>query len=203
MRVVFDEHVPSALVRVLQSFSNERQFKKLTGGYTIERARDYAPKVDNPDYLKGSDVPWVRRYSAAGGQVIISGDTNMMAEHHERLALLEEKMIVCFFGSQWSGWKFYKKCALVINWWPTIVKTMAEAERATFWRVPASWQEDGELDSLPTEDKKLLRMIRQKERQARVAAERKARREALPADDQPELDLDPSGGGYAERRQAR
>ncbi|RVU21177.1 hypothetical protein [Methylobacterium oryzihabitans] len=191
MRVAFDEHIPSALVRVLQSFSNERQFLKLTGGYTIERARDYAPKIDDADYLKGSDVPWIRRYAAAGGQVIISGDTNMMAEHHERLALLEERMIVCFFGSQWSGWKFYKKCALVINWWPAIVKTMTIAESSTFWRVPTSWQEGGELDALPTEDKKLTRMIRQRERQTKIAAERKARREASPADGQGTLKLAP------------
>ncbi|WP_163005998.1 hypothetical protein [Methylobacterium brachiatum] len=199
MRVVFDEHVPSALVRVLQSFSNERQFRKLTGGYTIERARDYAPKVDDPDYLKGSDVPWVRRYAAAGGQVIISGDTNMMSEPHERLALLEEKMIVCFFGSQWSGWKFYKKCALVINWWPTIVKTMTTADQGTFWRVPASWQEDGNLDPLPTEDKKLLRMVRQRERQAKVAAERKSRREAASVEGQGKLDLALRRGAHAEK----
>lgn len=198
MRVAFDEHVPSALVRVLQSFSEERKFKRLSGGYLIEQARDYAPSIDDEDYLKGSDVPWVKRYAAAGGQIIISGDTNMMSEPHERLALLEEKMIVCFFGSQWSEWKFYKKCALVINWWPAIVRTMGTADRGTFWRVPSNWQEDGELEPLPTEDKRLIRILRQRERQARVAAARKARREGVPVEGQGKLDLGQIGESHAE-----
>lgn len=198
MRVAFDEHVPIALVRVLQSFSEERKFKRLSGGYLIERARDYAPNVDDEDYLKGSDVPWVRRYAAAGGQIIISGDTNMMSEPHERLALLEEKMIVCFFGSQWSHWKFFKKCALVINWWPSILRTMGTAEKGTFWRVPTNWMEDGELEPLPTEDKRLVRILRQRERQARVAAIRRARREGLSVEGQGKLDLSQAGEAHAE-----
>ncbi|WP_131800228.1 hypothetical protein [Methylobacterium indicum] len=177
MKIAFDEHVPTALVRALQSFADERQFKRLTDGYKITKARDYAPGESDADFEAGSDVPWVKRYAADGGQIVISGDVTMMSRSHERLALLEAGLIVCFFTPQWSNWKFNRKCALLINWWPVIVKTMASADKATFWQIPSNWQEDGKLISLPTDDKKLARIQRQLEKQEKVAAARKTRRD--------------------------
>ena len=187
MKVAFDEHVPPALVRALQSFANESQFKRLTGGYEITKAKDYAPRDSDTDFEAGSDVPWVKRYAADGGQIIISGDVMMMSRSHERLALLEAGLIVCFFTPQWSSWKFNRKCALLINWWPVIVKTMATAEKSTFWQIPSNWQEDGSLISLPTNDKKLARIQKQLEKQERVAAARKSRRDAQTPEGQGKL----------------
>ena len=63
MKVAFDEHVPTALVRALQSFAEERQFKRLSGGYEICKAVDYAPAKVDEDYIKKSDVPWIKRYA--------------------------------------------------------------------------------------------------------------------------------------------
>lgn len=145
MKVAFDEHVPAAIARALESFANEQKFKSLTGGLQVERAQDYAPKPSDLDYLENKDAPWIKRYSKSGGQIIISGDTNMMTQPHERLALLEEGMIVVFFGKKWSSWQFFRKCALILCWWPKIVTTVKKAERGTFWRVTTDFGETGDL----------------------------------------------------------
>jgi hypothetical protein len=71
LKVAFDENIPIALVRVFKQFANERQFRFLTG-LTIESAHDYTPVPGDADYQKNSDVPWVKRFAAAGGRVIIT-----------------------------------------------------------------------------------------------------------------------------------
>jgi hypothetical protein len=44
LKVVFDQNVPIGLVRVLQNFASEHQFKKISGNFTIKAAADYTPK---------------------------------------------------------------------------------------------------------------------------------------------------------------
>ena len=178
MKVAFDEHVPLAIVRAFESFANEHKIRKLTGGLTVQKAKDYAPNPGDDDYLKGNDVPWIRRFSRTGGKVIISGDTDMMAEPHERLALLEEKMIVIFFQAKWSSWKFNKKCALIMYWWPKIVDTIRNADQGTFWRVPSSFSDSVEIEQVSTEDQKLIKIARQRAAQPEIAARRRAARDA-------------------------
>jgi hypothetical protein len=89
LKIAFDENIPMAMVRVFQTFAGERQFQKASTNLTIQSAADYTPKPGDRDYVKGSDVPWVRRLAAAGGKVVISGNTDMMWKPHERLAFLK------------------------------------------------------------------------------------------------------------------
>jgi hypothetical protein len=180
LKVAFDEHVPLAMVRAFKSFAEERKLKRLTGGLIIETSKDYAPNKNDADYVEGSDAPWIKRFARAGGSVIVSGDTDMMSQPHERLALLEEGMIVIFFGSQWANWRFFRKCALLLHWWPVITTKVKRAKKGTFWRVPTSWPEEGEgkLQSVSTKDRRLVKIERERAAQPQIAAKRKARREA-------------------------
>ena len=67
-------------------------------------------------------MPWIEKFAAAGGKVIISGNTKMRQVPHERLALVEAGMIVVFFENRWNGWNFFRKCALLLHWWPVVAK---------------------------------------------------------------------------------
>lgn len=69
MKVAFDENVPIAMVRVFQSLAKENQFRKL--GLIVQCAQDYTPKKGDADFLKGNDVPWIKRFANAGGRVIL------------------------------------------------------------------------------------------------------------------------------------
>lgn len=164
------------MARAFERFASEPQFKRLLSNISIEKAKDYAPAKGDADYKKGSDAPWIRRFAGAGGRFIISGDTDMMWEPHERLALVEEGMVVFFFSNQWSGWKFFRKCALLMVWWPTIIQKMKRGHKGKFWRIPSTWAEDGKLYAVSTQDRHLVRIERQKAAQKKVAKARKIRR---------------------------
>jgi len=191
LKVAFDETIPPAMARVFQILADEKLFQWLIAGLKIERAKDYTPKKGgDPDYVKNSDVPWIKRFSAAGGKIIISGNTKMKTRPHERKASVQEGTVTIFFESQWSNWKFHRKCALLLNWWPHVVKTVKTAKPGTFWHVPCDWEKDGKLRAVSNEDAKLTKIVRQ------IAARpfvRKQRRERVLADAQGTLDLEEIG----------
>src|SRR5258708_35276693 len=125
------------MVRVFKTLAKERQFRKL--GLTIEAAADYTPKPGDADFSRRNDAPWIKRFAANGGQVIISGNARMMSVPHERLALIEEGLIVLFFENRWNNWKFFANCALLLHWLPNIAKQLPRARPKTFWRIPSIW----------------------------------------------------------------
>lgn len=178
MKVAFDENMPAAMVRILKGFHSERGIRVLTAGITIVQAQDYYPNEKDSDYSAKDDSPWVRRFAADGGRVVISGDTRMMEKPHERLALLECKLTTIFFSSPWHSWKFCRKCALVMHWWPVLLDTVRKPEPG-FFRVPKSWPDDvdAKLQALPTKDLKMTKIERQQANGDAVRASRKRKRD--------------------------
>jgi hypothetical protein len=160
LKVAFDQNVPIGMVRILQSFAKETQFRKISGNFEIKAAADYTPKPGDDDYRPKNDVPWLKRFADDGGKVVISGDTQMRQRGHERLALIEHGFIVIFFEGQWSGWKFWRKCALLIHWWPVIAAKIKRAKKASFYHVPCNWVEDGKLRWVSNKDPQLLKKER-------------------------------------------
>jgi PIN like domain len=175
LKVVFDQNVPIGLVRVLQTFAKEHQFRKISGNFEIKAAADYTPQPGDDDYRPNNDVPWLKRFADAGGNVVISGDTNMKSRAHERLALIEGGFVVIFFEPQWSNWKFWRKCALLIHWWPVIAAKIRRAKKASFYHVPCNWTEDGKLRWVSNKDPKLLKIER------KAVAQRKSAKKVKPA----------------------
>jgi hypothetical protein len=181
LKVAFDQNVPIGLVKVLQNFASEHQFRRISGNFIIKAATDYTPKPGDDDYRPKNDVPWLKRFADDGGKVVISGDVRMKSRPHERLALIEHGFIVIFFEAQWSDWKFWRKCALLIHWWPVIAAKIRRARRASFYHVPCNWVEDGQLRWVSNKDPKLLK-IEQRERSAR---KRKAAKSTTKSSDGP------------------
>lgn len=195
MKIAFDEHIPPAMARIFQFLAkDDRRFRHLTGGLNLVMARDYAPSFGDVDYIGRSDEPWIRRFAKDGGTVIISGNTKMQREPHERLALIDEGMIVLFFGRQWTQWKFNSQTALLLHWWPVVVETIKQAKPATFWHIPSNWEIGGKLRRVTSDDQQRLKLERQLAAQPKVAAERRARRKQMQTLDQPELDFPKHGG---------
>jgi PIN like domain len=160
LKIAFDENVPIAMVKVFQTFASERQLKRKIGAFEITSATQYTPKPADDDYLKKNDVPWIKRLAAAGGKVIISGDTEMRHVPHERLALIQAGMLVFFFDGKWSQWNFFRKCSLLIHHWPTIADRIKRGKAPAFWHVPLSWNEKAKLRKVSTDDPKKLKLER-------------------------------------------
>jgi PIN like domain len=169
LKIAFDENVPIAMVKVFQTFASERQLKRKIGAFEITSATQYTPKPADDDYLRKNDVPWIKRFAAAGGNVIISGDTEMRHVPHERLALIQAGMLVFFFDGKWSQWNFFRKCSLLIHHWPAIADRIKRGKAPAFWHVPLSWNEKAKLRKVSTDDPKKLKLER------KVKPERSAR----------------------------
>ena len=162
------------MVRVFRTFANERQLRNLIlGEFEVESAVDYTPKPGDADYVKSSDVPWIKRFAAAGGKVIISGNTEMKNVQHERLALVQAGMVVFFFDGKWSQWKFFRKCSLLIHWWPEIAKKLKRAKPATFFHVPLNWSERSKIRKVSTADPQRLKLEKQIKATDRIRRTRK------------------------------
>jgi PIN like domain len=190
LKVAFDENIPIALVRVFQTFAKERQFQYLSKGLTItiESAKDYTPKPDEHDFDGNNDVPWIERFAASGGKVIISANTEMRNVAHERLALIETGMIVIFFERSWSNWHFFRKCSLLLNWWPKVADKVKRAKKGSFWCIPSNWNEDGQLRKLSNRDSKKLKMERQLSKKPKTPAKQEAAKKSTEVRSKPQND---------------
>jgi hypothetical protein len=80
-------------------------------------------------------------------------------------------MVTIFFENQWSQWKFFKKCSLLLHWWPEIIKTVGKAPPGTFWHIPSHWR-DGALRQVSNEDQGLVRIEKQRSARQTVRAKR-------------------------------
>lgn len=162
------------MVKVFQTFASERQLRNLIkGAFEIKSAKDYTPQRGDVDYVPKSDVPWLKRFAADGGKVVISGNTKMKLVPHERLALIDGGFVVFFFESQWSGWKFFRKCSLLLHWWPQIAAKARRAKPGSFFHIPCNWPEDGKLRKVSNEDPKALRIQRQQRKPRKRKAKEK------------------------------
>lgn len=170
MKIAFDENVTMAMVRVFETFASERQLKKFTGNFEIESAKKYTPEPRDGDYIAKNDVPWIKRFAASGGRVIISGNTKMRSVPHERLALIECGMITIFFEARWNNWNFFDKCAHLMHWWPVIDKKVRRAPKGSFWAIPLNWTASagGKLRKISNRDPGELKL----ERRAKLLAKR-------------------------------
>lgn len=148
------------MVKVFQTFARERQLQRLTGKFEIKSTKDYTPAPGDHDYVPRSDVPWLKRFAADGGTAIISGNTEMRFVPHERLALIECGFIVFFFESRWSNWRFFRKCSLLLHWWPEIAVKLKRAKPGSFWAIPSNWPEKGKLRKLSNRDPIALKIER-------------------------------------------
>lgn len=179
------------MLRVFEAFQRERSLADLAKGISLKKAQDYYPALDDPDHARKNDAPWIRRFAADGGKVVISGNTKMQTVPHERLALVQTGLVTIFFDGKWSGWKFCRKCSLLMHWWPVILDTTKKG-RPGFYMVPMAWPEEGraKLKVIPTADLKLEKIERQLAAREGIQRERQQRREATALgdlfDDRPE-----------------
>lgn len=145
MKIAFDEHIPPAMVKVFQDLAAERGFRRQLRNVEIVKAKDYSPQPGDADYIRKSDVPWIRRYRTNGGRVIVSGNTRMVSVPQELLALQNCGMVVFFFPSCWNNWQFPRKCAMLLAWIERIVAHARLSKPAMLYRIPESWSEDADF----------------------------------------------------------
>lgn len=105
MKIAFDEHIPPEMVIPVKGL-----LQKKVVGLEIVIARDYA------DPPASSDVPWLTKFAADGGRVVVTGDRTMRSRLDEQAALKDLGLIVFFFPAPWNDWSMTDKCAFLLKW---------------------------------------------------------------------------------------
>lgn len=129
MKISFDENIPPLMAKVFQTLAQEKGV--LNAQICI--AKDYRPAEER------GDEHWVRRFAADYGNVVISGDTRLRSNVHERAALAECGLITYCFERRWSDVRFFTKSAMLLHWWPMIRDHMDTAAKGTCWEIPFVW----------------------------------------------------------------
>jgi hypothetical protein len=133
LKIAFDENVPIVLVKVFKVLANEGDILSSV----IMSARDYAIPREQ------SDVPWMERFAADGGTVIISGDRGLRSKLHERQACRPGFHNV-LFAPQWNNENPFVKSAILLKWWPKIQEQLGIAIPKQCFEIPFQWT-GGEL----------------------------------------------------------
>jgi len=105
----------------------------------VVMARDYAEPPAK------SDVPWLCKFAADGGRVVVTGDKRMRSRLDEQAALRELGLIVFFFPNAWNSWPMTDKCAFLLKWWPAILSKAEQSKPREFWEMKLSWTQAGDF----------------------------------------------------------
>jgi len=130
LKIALDEHIGEAIVGALMALSGEDKMLRAE----LISARKYSGGIKAL-----SDVSWIEKFSANGGNIIISGDARMRGKLHEQKALTDAKLIVFFPARRWNNLKVHAKTAMLIKWWPFILETAQNSQAGKFYEIPISW----------------------------------------------------------------
>lgn len=130
MKIAFDEHVPPLLVTMFAALSSDE--KVLAAEFVS--ARHYG--IPNAK----SDVPWLERFAADGGRVVISGDKRMRGDLFEQAALQAAGFVTFFFAPRWNDQTPWDRAANLVKWWPHIEQKIRTASPGEMFEIPYAFQ---------------------------------------------------------------
>jgi hypothetical protein len=145
VKIAFDENMPASVVKTLQTIGDQKGFKRHFRGLDIVSARQYAPALTDADFRRKDDSPWLKRYKADRGKIVVSGDVSMPDKPHELLALQEQGLVAFFFPAAWNNWRFARKAGFLLIWLDRIVAQAKISRPGGLYRIPHDWKEDAEL----------------------------------------------------------
>lgn len=89
-----------------------------------------------------SDPSWLRGFAADDGDVIISGDAQILQHWPDLVAYTESGLISFFPPTAFGKMKGYSRAAFILLWWPAMIEKAKISQRGDRWRLPMSWTPD-------------------------------------------------------------
>jgi hypothetical protein len=83
-----------------------------------------------------SDVEWITLLGDEGGWSVISADLRITRSQQERLAWRTARLIGFFLLPSWQKLTNLRKTALLLEWWPSIVKQAELVGPGAMFEVP-------------------------------------------------------------------
>lgn len=124
MNFFFDNNVSLYIVRALGCLSEKDKH------YVTYLRNEFAPNTD--------DVIWMSKLKKEGNWIIISGDTRIKRNPHEREAWLESGLTTFFLAKGWMNIPFWIQAQKLVRWWPLIVEQSQRVQSGNFFEVPVN-----------------------------------------------------------------
>lgn len=128
MKICADEHVSTAIVRVVKEIC-------LDPGHALIHVEDI-------DCRGEQDEIWVRVFAKQGGQVIVSADEMMTRRHSELIAIADCGLKLFVMPHQFSNAKRHLQAAFVCHHWPAIEAKLANGDNSRFWKLKWGYSDD-------------------------------------------------------------
>ena len=126
---MIDENLSPKVARAVLAITAARS------GFEVGHVRDHhGPGTD--------DTVWIRAFAEADGNVIISGDPNILQHWPNLVAYIESGLISFFPPKAFDRFQGYAKAAFLLRWWPCIIEKAKISERGDCWRMPLTWSPD-------------------------------------------------------------
>lgn len=122
MKFFFDNNISHFIVGALNCLSEKE-------GHVVVALRDkFKQNVD--------DKTWIKSLKDEGDWIIISGDTRIKKNPHERAAWLESGLTTFFLSKGWMNISFWVQAQKLVKWWPEIIAQARRIETGNFFEVP-------------------------------------------------------------------
>ena len=108
-------------------------------GHVVEYIDDRYPPEEYPDGVE--DVRWINDLSDEGEWIVISRDSRIVSNPHERKALTEGDLIVYVLA---AGWRHQTKWPMtwgLFRWWERILRHADKSPRRAVYKVPFRYSE--------------------------------------------------------------
>ena len=87
------------------------------------------------------DPVWIRQLGIERDWIIISGDTRILSNPPIRRVWIESELTAFFFGEPWNNDQYWKKAAVLVEWWPLIAAQARKTPRCCGFQIPKSAHE--------------------------------------------------------------
>ena len=110
MRIRADEHVSPKIVSAVGQIV-------LREGWEITSIREVGD-------VGRDDVYWITNFSDAGGDAILTADKDFIRREPQVNAVFDTGIRVIYLPSKWSQARGYLQAAHILQWWPSIERTL-------------------------------------------------------------------------------
>lgn len=125
MKIRLDENLSPRVAEAICCIVGNRK------GFEVTHNRDAAH--GEPDPL------WLKKFAAEDGDVVISGDHNILQNWPDLIAYHQSGLIAFFPPPAFGKMKGYARAAFILRWWPSIVDKAKLSARGDCWRMPMQW----------------------------------------------------------------
>ena len=121
MKICADEHVSTAIVRVVQGVCLDSDSELI--------------HVEDIEMRGKDDEIWVRVFADQRGQIVVSADAKIARRHAELIAIADCGLTLLVLPSQFANAKCHLQAAYICHHWPAIEQAIRNTGGNRFWKL--------------------------------------------------------------------